>query len=592
MLPNSNPTLINSATGQDALQIYYRTLTRHNTAPTVFYATHPALGNLEFLVAFNSVDGLAEQSPDEAPLEDRARRFLAGHATLFRLRPEVFAENLVLKYTLHSPAGTHLIFEARSQGMTVEDTGFSVHFDHQRRLVMISAAYDPARVFDGRAVESVAIPNKAIQQAYAEHQPLGGLSLERSLWPDPDNPEGYRALWRFKYQDRQHTTHYYFSDQEKIIDHFTVNSGLMPAGWGIGQVYDRFWTERGSRPVLQRLVVLRDLTSDRELKGRYVEVRDEVSPTDPGWMDVDAHSLFELGQLTPAEQQMLLPPRKFIFKEDKSWADRVMAYFHTDLVQRYFRDLGLSELERCAQLNPIIVALDRLIPNSENATKFSINDQQIHLKQLGERAEFTQAREARVIYHEFTHAVTDALARLHRGNLGNPAHRRRYQMLQAAAMDEGLADYFACSLAARTGAVKPRFGLLSVQRKKLKWKIERDLLAPRLPSEPASSGVAAKPLDLILDPAMASKATPTDLYPWAERWGWFLWQLRSDEEIGSEVADVLAANSIFFLTRWSTIIVGVLAIMLVDDLLFGGLHLEAIREIAAKGGVNLDQFKV
>ena len=56
--------------------------------------------------------------------------------------------------------------------------------------------------------------------------------------------------------------------------------------------------------------------------------------------------------------------------------------------------------------------------------------------------------------------------------------------------------------------------------------------------------------------------------------------LRIRTLLGSEIADMLIANSIFFLTRWSTFGMGVRALVLTDRLLFGGVHERDILEKA------------
>jgi hypothetical protein len=83
-------------------------------------------------------------------------------------------------------------------------------------------------------------------------------------------------------------------------------------------------------------------------------------------------------------------------------------------------------------------------------------------------------------------------------------------------------------------------------------------------------------------------------YEWGERWGNFLWRLRADPQvgIGAEAADRLIAASLFFLTRWSTIVVGCVALMLADQLLFAGIHRPVIWKIAKEGGLDLDEYSL
>ena len=71
------------------------------------------------------------------------------------------------------------------------------------------------------------------------------------------------------------------------------------------------------------------------------------------------------------------------------------------------------------------------------------------------------------------------------------------------------------------------------------------------------------------------------IYDWGEQWGRFLWKLRTDEQIGREVADTLIAHSILYLTRWSSFSMGILSILLADRLLFNGVHYGHIIRVSA-----------
>ena len=77
------------------------------------------------------------------------------------------------------------------------------------------------------------------------------------------------------------------------------------------------------------------------------------------------------------------------------------------------------------------------------------------------------ARDARILYHEYVHAVTDSLARLQRIDKSgkDSDNKRLLEMIQSVAMDEGLADYFACSLAQRQGAPSASSGRLLLTSK-------------------------------------------------------------------------------------------------------------------------------
>ncbi len=591
MRPPSQSTAFDLVASRQAWLGFESSINEHNMTPAVSVIFDAKNGNIECLMALDDADGLWSKSPDGLSDEEYVRSFLVMHSALFRLYPEVFTDYLVLKHTLHSPVGTHLIFDLRVAGLNFEDVGFTVHLDHQRHIVMVCAAYDPDRTYDGRQIDQINLPGKVLE-AVLSKQPRGALDIERVWLADSGSADRYMAAWRFKFLDQNNTTWYCLTDQDHILDkdEYTVDPEAATSGYGVGCLFAPISARRKTSSA-EQWVVLRDLTSDRELAGRYVVVQDEIDPTSPHWSESDANTQLLLDPLIEEDRQLPLPG-KFIFDIDSSWSDRVIAYYHTDRVQRYFRELGLTVLDDYPALNPIKVRLSRA-----PKTQFINSDQCLQLALIGKAKSrskhrlWTQAREPRVIYHEFTHAVTDSLARLQRSNWANGAHRRHWQLLQAAAMDEGLADYFACSLAARSGVVDPTFALLKMEHGRVTYDIRKQRVLTLQDGE-------ADWLKPILQPEPADYATKgagffEELkYDWGNRWAKFLWRLRIHDQFGAEAADLLVATSLFFLTRWSTIVGGMLALLQADQLLFGGVHRSAIGDIAQEGGINLEAYSL
>ena len=80
--------------------------------------------------------------------------------------------------------------------------------------------------------------------------------------------------------------------------------------------------------------------------------------------------------------------------------DRVMAYYHVDLIQRYFRGLGLFALDECPQLMPLQVILQTL-PETDSS-QYQSNSQSLLIRRLvleGKTSSFTDARDPMVVYH-------------------------------------------------------------------------------------------------------------------------------------------------------------------------------------------------
>jgi hypothetical protein len=246
-------------------------------------------------------------------------------------------------------------------------------------------------------------------------------------------------------------------------------------------------------------------------------------------------------------------------------------------------------LDDYPHLNPIRVVLGQV-----SETMYSVPQCRIFISLLS--GHVTNAREARILYHEFVHAVTDALARLQRDDPAVPGEPRMLQITQAKAMDEGLADFFACSLAVRNGAPDASFyppPLIVTEdgTRKLAWNVvpqagSNETHHVRVLGGARAEGYPAEPFDALRG-ATIPKPSGDDselahqleklIYEWAELWGRFLWSLRV--ELGADVAETLIAHSIFFLTRWSSFDVGVLAIAVADRMLFGGAHRDKIMEL-------------
>jgi hypothetical protein len=236
--------------------------------------------------------------------------------------------------------------------------------------------------------------------------------------------------------------------------------------------------------------------------------------------------------------------------------------------------------------------------NEVDSSQYKSNSQSVLVRRLareGKVSRFTDAQDPMVIYHETIHAVTDALARLGRSDrigLDNPRHLK---FVQASAMDEGFADYFACALAEQQGAECPIVGRLELRFRDgdpedpyLAWTPRRRLENKRKPDDPEGESRArlavARRLGWVLDKEQGyfQSASQQDIDSTIERWGnyWarFLWQLRKMH--GAAMAEVLIALSLFFLTRWSDFRMGVAALLMADRLLFGGNHAKEIIELS------------
>ncbi|HNY12115.1 MAG TPA: M36 family metallopeptidase [Candidatus Wallbacteria bacterium] len=114
----------------------------------------------------------------------------------------------------------------------------------------------------------------------------------------------------------------------------------------------------------------------------------------------------------------------YIFEADNTHFDEVNAYYHTNKIHDFFKNFGFTGLDRAMEVTV------HYGDNYDNAF-FSPMSGSISLgdgKQLNDLS-----KEESVIYHEYTHAVTNAMVQM------------PYKA-ESGAMNEGFSDYFACTV--------------------------------------------------------------------------------------------------------------------------------------------------
>jgi hypothetical protein len=514
---------------------------------------HRTVGNLEYLIADDLSAGIA--LPYFAAPEERALLLLKTRMARHFWRGDSsteFQSNFFLKHVMQSQMGTHCVFGLRYKGYEIDEHNFVVHMDKEKRIVMVASTYLPdlPGKLKGKGAEWVDMDKQEVLDKIDAKNKAQAENMWLVTWADPNNyvfSPGKQVKQSHGKKGLIGTTVYKIYKKDGTVTSQTYQrmAGMSFRRTGIGKALRNFLSEGDKFKLKDALgwqddkspigemseVILPDLTSGADLQGQYASIKD----------DIDPYSLESEANFTALTADSLL--------------DRVMAYYHLDRVQRYFRErLMLFDLDQYSHLNPLkIVLSDEL---NEGLGLYETTEKKIVFFRLGKEVNYTAVRDPRYVYHEFVHSVTDSLARLRRGDTESDKSPRIFETLQAAAMDEGTADYFACSLAEANGAKKPGF----YGKDKEFWLIMRNL-------EPDNNELG--PLESLELPKTADERGET-IYALGERWGQYLWQLR--KAIGLEVADMLIAHSLFFLTRWATFNQGVEALLLADRLLFFGRH--------------------
>jgi hypothetical protein len=580
-------------------------------ATSVDFALDGCLQNLEWIMVDDDLaTDMAERMGRSDPAV-RARQFLVEFCDELGLEPKrLFKRMLHLEHVTRSLMGTHCLFKLKLGAAELDENWLVVHLDNDLNVVMLTATYQSlpptgqtsaqaGGIAFGLGVEgagpsaqgmekSLVYDEEDWQELLRNLRPsledhfrstqqtiIGATVTSRLWWPDWQQ-QRYVPVLQVKAQvarepaahgsatGSEYVVHVgKVDDKVKVLDSQLRAAGATQGQLKWGKVFARPWSGR-EKPPEGRTVLLRDLVdTSLGLVGTYAHVIDLLSPH---WV---------------ADQTD--------FASDTSFTlfDRVMAYFHVDLMQRYFRGLGLFALDDCPQLMPLKTILQEL--RETDSSQYGSNSQSIQIRRLiweGKTSLFTDARDPMVIYHETVHAITDALARLRRSDPMGWHKPRHLKFVQASAMDEGFADYFACALAEQQGAACPIVGTLALVEDvdsndpQLAWTPRRRLEGNPKSNSPAARDRArrqvARQIGFVFDKQQGYFDNASDLYiqttieRWGNYWARFLWQIR--KELGAAIADVLIAHSLFFLTRWSDFRLGVAALIMADRLLFGGNH--------------------
>jgi len=618
-------------------------LTIKPTTNGIYHRLHPQVGNVEYLVALNPDVDLAANIPITSAADERARWFLIQNFRLFsfssgQAAKSSFRRQLYLVNQLSSRLGTRCTFGMQLNGLPTSDS-YVVHLDPDNRVVMVSAVYHPpshpeetqeqlnelrkgaiprsgppARN-DGHEARASDTPLEEALRTWLkdqrkEHDAIAELiQIKPALVQDWSTPTGgqqvlayevhttvernaqkanaYREPYRFIVASRPVTPERGGWTFELLSDH-PLAASLAP--FGLGRIYGDFWAPAN------------DLAADDSQAAAGLVLDVGTLPAPPSFgpdqltserktVEVLLRGLDESPGLTGCyafvddklATRVLTGANLFLDKPSPTSTafDRQMVYYHIDLIQRYFRQLGLELLDRVPGLNPLSVVLMR-----NGATRYAYEERAIIITTVF--GLYTHARDPRVLYHEYVHAVTAALAGLDRAGQGNAKDGRYLQMIQAASCDEGSADYFACSLAARNGA--PNAHLYVVRRENealdaspITWHRMggRRILGGAGPDY-APYTAHLKPEQALAQEVAALQGAGKSsheifeqlIYHWGEQWARYLWKLR--QAYSPDVVDTIVAHSFLLLSRTASFGHAVLALALADQLLFGGNHQEAI----------------
>jgi len=425
-----------------------------------------------------------------------ARQFLAQHGDLFGLTADL--SDLQYVQTTERRGIRHVTFRQRYRDLPVFGAEILVHLDQADRVQMVNGEYCP-----DVNVDMTATP---IPKAQAFQVVLADLDLTGSLPADARAelvifPRGntYCRAYKVTMTVKNPVGNWvYFVDAVSgdILDSYNDLRFLK----GKGSIYNSNPKREDNEVVTTELF---DLKGDKTLAGTYFIVENDAGPE----------------ALASSETQ------EFVYDAANTHFDEVMVYYHLSKGGEFFRNLGHPASSTPMNAHVHVVDPDTGNPHYDNAY-YSPNDYAIY---FGDGEVFNDpAKEAAVIYHEYTHAVVDE---------AQPVMATH----EASALHEGYADYFACSI-----TNDPQIGEYFVQ--KVGEPYLRNLRSQKTYQQ--FSGV--------------------NVHTDGEIWGVTCWKLH--EALGIRIADMLLYESLWFLPSNATFVDAYEGLMQADTHIFNGEH--------------------
>ncbi|GAK61601.1 Neutral metalloprotease, putative [Candidatus Vecturithrix granuli] len=453
--------------------------------------------------AVHSVRGLLTES-QKGTAQDIADRFLSENHELFGISADV--SELHFTSVEERRGVKHVKYQQHYRGLEVIGAEMTVHIDQSNRVQMVNGNYFPGIQVDlstSSVSENTAI-EATLQAIQTDEQPAAQTDLV--IFPQGDQ---YVRAYKVTMKTKNPLGDWVFfveASTGTLLDGYNAIRFVT----GTGNLYNSN-PERDDKIVTAKLS---NLDESGSLSGTYFCVQNaedgvgNATPTGPGSYD-------------------------FLYADPaNTHFDEVMAYYHLSKVAEFFRNLGHTE-----HVTPMPAHVHVPDPYTGNAkydnAYYSAFENAIYFGH-GETLN-DLAKEAAVIYHEYTHSVIHAI---------QPFMATQ----EAGALHEGYADYFACSLTS-----DPKIGEFVVGQ--LGKEFLRDLRNEKTYED----------------------YTGNSVHDDGEIWGATCWEIQ--EALGRHVADLLIYQSLWYLPQNATFADAYDAIVQADTILFDSDHLEELEQI-------------
>jgi Zn-dependent metalloprotease len=430
------------------------------------------------------------------------------------------------------PGAVHVRFQQRHGDLPVWGGELALHLAEDGRVRMVNGAFFPGVHVDAAPRLS---PEAALRVAVDDLGDAVSLAVPPTVEPGIYPRTGIcRPAYRVRLATMRPADREYFVDAATGAILEAEDRGRHVEGSGL-VVDENPWVTPG--PIARPFPYL---MGDGYLRGQYADV----------WV----FDRYENGAFR-RKRNAFSPEGRFEASTDSPQFDEQMLYYHVTRARDWFnsrfgftgRDHPLAAHAHWPTLN------SNRVPVPYNNAYYSPYQSGLF---FGDGTGVQRgglnplARDADVIYHEYTHAVVDRIT-----NLG------RWRDDWGYALNEAFADYFSCAISGN-----PAMGEYSVARSSGM----RNLLSPnRFPSHAN----------------LPSRGLPESHYT-GIIWGATCWDLRL--RLGAEKADRILFESLHFMPPdGSATFPGALAAVLqADAALHAGANREAIREVMALRGIR------
>jgi len=459
------------------------------------------------------------REPYHGAPEEAARAFLQEHAGLFGMRADLADLELDRIHRLNDV--THVRFQQTYKGLPVWEGDYVVHLRSGGRVDMANGNYYPfIEASTGTGIGESAARQVALNDLGGAVPLYGEIQSELVIYQE-DRGESFFPAWRV----------------------------LIPASAPVGGDW-QYFVDAADGSIVEKVNLATAVTGD----GDILEDHPDLTPTP---MNRDFYRLDGSGYLrgtyanvhNDISSRAFSSVNSFQFGTSNTHFDEANVYWHIDTYRAdYLDNLGFhSDIGSDQDLEAWVHDVTR---DPNNAAYYPAQEE----VRFGNNREF--AKEDKIIYHEFIHAVAHVI------NYLEPSSD------EEGALSEGTADYFAGSY-----TVRPRIGesILTDER------FIRDMNDPFISTY--DDYVERRDGDFLFSPP--GEVEPHD---GGELLSAVLWDLRSI--LGSSTTDFLAFDALGRVSADPTFIEYRDAMMAADDAAFGGANNDQIQNTFAARGVG------